>query len=411
MSEALRQAAQQALQGMPSEGDEGDIRRLTVDVEMGGTSELVTLRLQDGKLSWTSTGAPEGPHVRAALRWLATDEPAPASAMRSAGEQRISLVPPEGPEVHTTPTRGQLADALSELVTVLVRAGVSEGSSPSVSESLERLAREAPTPMPLGLSRWLGRLRGSIERKDVGDVAALLDAAGRLAEDLLRDKPAPAARRRIAGWLGGDMASVERVSDRRLLEIARERLPGVDRSSIQRRYLLDVQNGEIFCEESTGRTRASVGPCPRVCEVGLAEVEQGSSPRRIRPMQYTVTLGLSPNQLTRVEETGYRRFAPLADRHRQALTELPGQAEPFVVIVPARFRSGELPVAFCAEGSPLPFSRVDDPSAVEVLAKISESQSPRWIAGRLVDVEGALMMVPCSVGVAGAEGPRIVRLR
>ncbi len=387
MSDALREAARRALEKLGSDGGGGEVTRLTVDVAIDGRSELVTLALRGGELVWSST-AGEGPHVSAALRWLASSaEAAPGVRVGEAPEPapaapRVTWPPGEpDQDAEARAARGRLAEALEDVVTVVVRAGVGAVESPSVADSLERLRREAPLPTPMGLSRWLGRLKTALDGGDVELVARLLDGAAQLAADLRRDKPSAEVRRRVVGWLGGGAdvtAAVERLSDRVLVEIAREQLPSSERGGIERRHLVDLSDGEVFREERTRTSPvASVGPCPRVINVGLAEVEEGASPRRIRLMQYAVSLELGRAELERIEANAYRRFAALADRYRALIDAQPGQAEPFAVVAPRAFEHGAGALCRDDEGQPLPFARADDPSALDVLERMCPPSGPR----------------------------------
>jgi hypothetical protein len=413
----LREAARRALEGVGEATGEGEVTRLTVDVSVDGRSELVTLALKDGELVWTSSGEAEGPHVRAALRWLAASEPPPRKVRvnESAELQRVSWTPGEV-DVETAESppsaRARLADALEDVVTVVVRAGAGEPDSPSVAESLERLRREAPLPTPTGLARWLGRLKDALAAKDLVLVARLLEGAGQLARDLRRERPTAAARRRVVGWMGGtETGAIERLSDRTLVEVSREWLPSSERGGVERRYLVDLQNGEVFREErSRSAPVASVGPCPRIVSVGLAEVEDSAAPRRIRLMQYVVSLELGAGELRRIGASAYRRFSALADRYRTWMAEHPGQAEPFAVVAPRDWSAAE-PVGYDDEGEPLPFARADDPAAVEMLARLVPPEGPQWIAGRLVDAGGALLMVPCAVAIVDGDTAHLHRLR
>lgn len=391
--------------------------RVTLDVALEGRPELVTLALRDGELAWTTSG--EGAHVRAALQWLVRARSSEAKVRTAEPPEaplgRVSWVP-DGGDAEQSGARSRLADALDDVVTVIVRAGASGLSSPSVAESLERLRREAPLPTPIGLGRWLGRLKVALDAGDAPLTARLLDGASQLAEDLRRDRPSPEARRRVVDWMGGsgaDLAlAVERISDRVLVEVAREQLASSERGGVERRHLVDVQSGEIFREERTRSSPvASVGPCPRVVSVGLADVEQGAAPRRIRLMQYVVSLELGREEIARIEASAYRRFAALAERYRELALASPGQAEPFAIVAPRRFRTEGGVVGHDDEGQPLPFARADDPAAVEVLEGVVPAAGPRWIAGRLTDVDGALMMVPCAVAIPEGDGSRYIRLR
>lgn len=419
MTDSLREAARRALERLGESKPGGEITRLTVDVSVDGRSELVTLTLRNGELVWTST-AGEGAHVAAALRWLAASDASPGVRVTEPAELPAPRVtwPPGGEPDHdheAPAARGRLAEALEDVVTVVVRAGVGGSESPSVAESLERLRREAPLPTPMGISRWLGRLKSALDAHDVELVARLLDGAAQLAEDLRRDKPSPEVRRRVIGWMGGASeiaGAVERLSDRVLVEIAREQLPSSERGGIERRHLIDLHNGEVFREERTRTSPvASVGPCPRVVNVGLAEVEDGASPRRIRLMQYAVSLELGKDELERIEANAYRRFAALADRYRELIEAQPGQAEPFAIVAPRSFESRDGALCRDDDGQPLPFARADDPAAVEVLQRLCPPGGPRWVAGRLSDAAGVLMMIPCALALPDGDATRFVRLR
>lgn len=417
----FRDAAARALADL-APGDltpaqEGAVKRVTVDIEVDGQVELVTLALRDGALVWTSTGGDT--HVAAALRWVVADTgltvrmtPTPAEA---AEPPRVSWEPPtpeESGDDDESP-RLRLADALEEVVTVIVRAGVENPDAPAIAESLERLRREAPLPTPSGLARWLGRLRQALDQDDAVLVARLLDGASELVSALRTDRPTRRARQHVVGWLGAmpELGGLERISDRTLVEVAREHLGSSERGGVERRYLVDLHNGEVFREErSRSAPVASVGPTPRVVTVGLAEVEDGPTPRRIRMMQYSVSPQVSKDELRRLESTGYRRFGALADRYRQQVAEHPGQAEPFALVVPKRWSTKGVPACFDDDGVPLPFARADDPAAVDVLRQWS-SPAPRWVAGRLVDARGSLMMVPCALATPEGDSARLLRLR
>jgi len=418
VSDSLREAAREALADLDEPG-EGAVTRITVDVEVGGQRELVTLAVRDGSLARSTSGSDA--HVAAALRWLlAKDDDgatgvrtAPASADRPAGRMSWVPEPPEDPPTEDSP-RVRLADAFDDVVTTVVRAGVSSADSPAIADGLERLRKEVPLPTPPGMSRWLGRLRQALDAGDTALVARLLDGASRLAEELRRERPSPESKRRAVAWLGAspELGGVERVSDRTLVEIARERLATNERGGVERRYLVDVRNGEVFREErSRSNPIASVGPCPRVVQVGLAEVERGPTPRRIRPMQYEVSPSPTHEHLRRVEANGYRRFSALADRYRDWVADAPGQAEPFAVVVPKKLKARRgAPVLYDDEDVPLACGRADDPAAAAVLDRLS-APLPRWIAGRLVDAKGSLLLVPCAVAAPDGDSVRLHRLR
>lgn len=411
MSEELRQAAARALTELGG-GEAGEVTRVTVDVEVDGRTELVSFKLADGALQWSSSGG-DGPHVRAALRWLvergAELPPGPVRTAEGEEAPRVSWTPP-APDADP---KERLADALEDVVTTVVRAGVAAAGSPSITESLDRLRKEAPQPTPGGLARWVGRLRIALDRADPDLVSRLLHGASGVAEALRQPRPTRAVRSRVIGWTGGvrDRVALERLSDRTMVEVAREALPTSERGGIERRYLVDLHNGEVFREERSRSTpRTSVGPCPRTVQVGLAEVEDGASPRRLRLMQYSVSPSVTAEDLRRLVSHGYRRFAALADRYREWVDAHPGQSEPFAIVTPRRWSTRGDPVAYDDEGAPLAFARADDAAAVEVLGQYT-GMTPLFVGGRLVDSEGALMMVPSVLALPAGAGGRLLRLR
>jgi hypothetical protein len=81
------------------------------------------------------------------------------------------------------------------------------------------------------------------------------------------------------------------------------------------------------------------------------------------------------------------------------------------VVVPARWNGKRAqPIGYDADDVPLAFARADDPAAVEVLARFT-TPAPRWVAGRLIDARGYLLMIPCVVAVTDGESARLHRLR
>ena len=420
----LREAARRALVrlGAPLQKVAPDaIDRIVLSVRAGGAPELVSLGLNAGEVGWSCTcGAPSCTHAAIALRWLTGDSAtAPAAAVSTEGLAIERRTLPPG-AVRTVAAarpldadRAGIADALDDVLTAVVRAGAAAHESPSVEEMLGRLAAVLPTPRPIGVSRWVGRLRAVLAARDVAAIARLLDGARRLGSSLRARTPDDADRERIVAWLGAtaaDAARIDRLQDRTLIEIARERVNGMERASIERRYLFDLTTGEILREErERGDAGASIGPCPRRVEVGLVEVERGVSPRRVRVMQYAVTTDLGKDDWARVEESGVRLFRALADTYRDVAKRNPAPAEPFVIVAPSRIeRDADGPVPIDDAGDPLPLSRAEETGAVEALGRWAAEARVAWIAGRLTDVDSTLLLVPCSVGVV-VDGATVLR--
>jgi hypothetical protein len=245
-----------------------------------------------------------------------------------------------------------------------------------------------------------------------GVAARLREGAARAGDDVRALAPGekapragPIARARAGAWLGVVGEGVERVVDRTLIEVARESLDGVQRGAIERRYLVDLGSGEVLREERARTEPApSLGPCPRFVVAGLAEVEEGASPRRVSLLQYTVTLDVPSADLERVHANAVRRVAMLVDQYREAITAWPALAEPVQVIACAGIEDGFL---VDAVGDPLPIANREDPGAAAALDGAARAGEVEWICGRILDADGAVRIVPLSYG--GAR--KIARLR
>ncbi|AKF06961.1 hypothetical protein [Sandaracinus amylolyticus] len=392
----------------PEATRESSVERVSLDVRVEGRVEQVTLVLRDGELAWSctdgsagreSSGAPSSPWVRAALRWVlaeARPEPQVARPLRpvpsAAGDELVD--------------RGRrLADALDDVVLAVVRAGITGRDSPSVREALDRVAR-GMVPVPNPVSRWIGRLERAMGAGDARTVARLLDGATRAGDDLRGARTGPIGRARAAAWLGAHGPSeLERVVDRAMIELARESLDGIQRAAIERRYLLDLATGEVLCEErARSATPPSLGPCPRSLFVGLAEIEEGPAPRRVRILQYTVAIDVQPSELEKALAHAVRRASMLVDVYREALAASPALAEPVQLIGCTGVEDGFL---VDAVGEPIPIARDEDPGAAAALDLLAKERPPAWIVGRLVDLEGAVRVVPCACGDASS----VARLR
>ena len=109
MSTRLRDAVVQQLRAMGGANAEGAVRRFSVEVEVSGRVETVIVGLRDEALQCVSSdGRADGPHVAAALRFIAGLEthveslnPAPS----------LSPTDPEEPSMTS-----DLADALDDVL-------------------------------------------------------------------------------------------------------------------------------------------------------------------------------------------------------------------------------------------------------------------------------------------------------
>jgi hypothetical protein len=424
--DALRNAAQRMLLDLESERavrDEPDvhaepaqIERMSCDVRIDKQVELVSLRWADGRIAVSCSCAQPGcAHAKHMLQLLVNHPShalAPAIDAHRRSSSRLERVLPEAHiALHERPQALTLCEPLADVVTAVVRAGVSSERAASVLETLSRVEAAAGTPLPLGVRRWLGRMREALDARDLPLVAQALTAAATLADDLRAQTPSAGASERIVSWLGSAAGSgVERVSDRVLLEVAREWVTGTERMQIERRYLFDLHTGESFREERVRREPAgSVGSCPRLIGVGLAEIEQGCAPRRMRLLQYTTTPQIDAASWDMLAAWGQRDSEALAGSYRSAQSQFGALAEPFALTVPHSVRHA--PLALRLERGPLlPLTADEEPGVLRRFEAVLQSGTLAWVAGRLVDRAGQLMLKPLSLAVVVDDRIRHERL-
>lgn len=406
MSTRLRDAAVRHLRSLGAETGEGTVRRLTMDIEVDGRVEMVTLSLRDGTLQCVSSDARnDGPHVLAALRFVA------------GLEQREDSSPP-GPNVSAAARSGEesseqdLAEALDDLMTAVTRVGVEKAQyAPSVDAALERVVDMAPQPTPSGLGRFIGRLQQELRSADLRRVARLLQGASELAEALRAEVPTEDVEQRLRAWLGtrpGSMPKVDLLYDRTMIEIGREWLSGTERASLERRYLIDVRSGRVFREDRPRNASASFGPCPRQVQVGLAEVETGPSPQRVRILQYEVRPDVQPETWEQLQQVASRSFSELIEGYRRSVQAHPSLCEPFAVIAPYRIERNGVFKAFDAEGQQLVLNRSERRGAVLAFYELlSEGAEPSWLAGRLTDTGTAVCLTPFAFGTRDGTYTRL----
>lgn len=401
----LAGAARELLESLDSEGS-GEVRRVTLEVTAEGRAELVTVTLQpDGALLVASTdGKQRGPHIRAALEILAGAYSPPSV------QARPSIPPQAAP---TVSAQHELANAIEDLVVAIVRHGVDDAyGTASVNSAIDGVLAGLAKPTPMGIARFIGRIYTELASHDVHAVARVLDGATRFVAHLRADETPEDERKRIAAWIGRDDdfdPSRETLHEKTLVEIGREWMAGTERGSIQRRYLMLTSTGEIFCEERHRTQSSSVGPCPRVLTVGLAEIQSGPVPRRIRPLQYAVSIAGEAEDWERVANNAVRSVEDLAPRYRADVKAYPALAEPVAVVSVdevhvARSRaltpSGDVLQLRLAAGVG---DRID---------AIKKDHEIVWMAGRLRDdAEGRLALDPFSVGFDTDEGIGFDRLR
>jgi hypothetical protein len=383
------------------------VTRLLLDVEIDGRPELVSISSQSGAYSVQSTGERREEALRAALVVL--------SGSRSIPDPVPSLTPPAGLRASMPGTLeaidpyAELRVLCDDLVLSVVRAGVRDSDrAPAVKDAIDRLVKAAGDSAHAGVGRFVGRLREAIAMLDVDRVAALLEALARVSAALDEHMPNGAA----SALFGIDSPAPRDVSDRTLVEVGREHLAGVVRREIERRYLLDLDSGEVFREDRVAaRVPASVGPCPRVISVGLAEIDEGPAPPRIRLLQYAVSSEPTGEQWTAIDDLAMRNFGDLWDLAAEARSKHAGLAEPAVVLRPKSVEVDDGVVLQGADSVAVPIARASDPATEQAIGAFVESRKVAWVSGRLVETDGAVLLAPCMVAVEHESGrPSLLRL-
>jgi hypothetical protein len=376
-----------------------------MDVEAEGRVEMVTLSLRDGELQCVCSDARnDGPHVLAALRFVA------------GLEQREDSSPP-GPiasaagRAEQSPDQ-ELASALDDLLTAITRVGVEKAQyAPSVDAALGRVVSTAPQPTPSGLGRFIGRLQHELRSAELHRVARLLQGASELADALRAEAPGLELQQRLSAWLGtrpGSLPQVELLYDRTMIEVGREWLSGTERASLERRYLVDVRSGRVYREDRPRNASASLGPCPRLVQVGLAEVETGPCPQRIRVLQYEVRPEVPAESWQQLQQVAVRSFAEVTEGYRQSVQASPSLAEPFALVAPYRIERNGVFKAFDAEGRQLVLNRSERRGAVLAFyALLAQGAEPAWLAGRLTDTGTTVCITPFAFGTRDLKYTRL----
>ncbi|MFT3922603.1 MAG: hypothetical protein QM778_08730 [Myxococcales bacterium] len=366
--------------------------------------EVSELRGAAGRESQERLGTRESPaevceHQKIAASFLGLEGSAVPNAAPNFGEApvRSSLRPP--PPSMLMEITG-LATALDELCLAMARTGIDAPDSPSIRQALDQVLERAPRPLSLTLARWVGRVTEALAVGEVGKVARLLDGAQRLAFDVQAEKPAPKSVAQFRSWLGRrEGEALDALADSTLVEVGREWLAGTSRASIERRYLLDLHDGEVYSEERRrGEQDASVGPCPRAVQVAYAEIDDAVQPRRLRLLQYTVSPEATQEQWSRVSEFARTKVSDLASYYASIARRAPGTSEPFVLFEPAGRKLGLEPI-HVRDASHAGIELVDDADVpmTDTLRAMAEGDEVVWIGGRLTGLARGLVLRPTSM--------------
>ncbi len=417
----LRRAAKAALaelaQTVKAPAEPAEIQRVSFEVGLDADTEIVSIRLKKGAIQAVcSCGQSVCVHLQQALRFAAGDEPRPSPSPRSltAGPGQRSAVPEPREQEASEPTTfdgAALAEALEELTLAIVRTGIASRSGVSVKDTIERLVRLGPRPAPLGFCRFIGRLETALDARDLDECAKLLGAAGQWADDLRSPKRDELADARRCTWLGAETQQLQRVSNRTLIEVAREVVNGIERGQIERRYLIDRDTGETLREERVrGSDGASIGPCPRMIEVSFGELDPHGTPRRARLLQYTVGIELDRPTWSTIESWAERDFGKVIERYRSDVAQFAGLHEPFAIVAPAAISRDAAPALVDEHGRMIGLSAPDDGGVLRRIEELTEQAPAAFVAGRLLDSRGSLVLRPLALGILDGEQLRHERL-
>lgn len=403
MSPELEEPALSLVARLARHGERG-VRRVSIDV----LGEHVTFTRRDaGVQAVCSCGAEGCEHYRAALRFFG-DEPAAGLLPAPGPKQRAS----SRPAASAHGDAEAVAEALEELCLATARAGISAHDSPSIRAALDQLIASAPQPLPLCLLRFIGRLHDALELGEAAGAAQLLSGAQRWAEEVRRRDRSPESAARRRAWLGTlEDEAPALLTDVALVEIGREWLTGLTRSSLERRYLVDVANGRLYAEERRrGEQDISVGPCPRLVHAAFGELDTATEPPRARLLQYTVSPEPGEAQWERLAELGETRLPELLARYADALQRCPGLAEPVVLFAPRELGDGGASCLRDATGARLALRDDRDAAVADTLRELAAGADVVWVAGRLKGTSAGLSLRPISL-LARRQGKiRLLRI-
>jgi hypothetical protein len=406
-------------------GDDAGPSRIAVELD---AEQVTFVHRHGGLFALCTCGRDTCAHVARALALL---EPEPELGVRTGSRvslPRVSIGPAAresqgalapvlvGPSSRPAPPaaapRAQaLALAIDELALSTARAGVAHPESPSVKAALDALVVAAGEPVPLGLSRFIGRFQEALAVGEVGRVARLLDGLAGFGAVLGGGLGGPAAEQLTRAWLSLGEGAPDALSDVVLVEVAREWLHGLTRHCIERRYLVEPSGTGIYCEERRrGSPGISVGPCPRVVHVAYGELDPATRPAHLRLLQYTVSPEPSAAQWSDLADRGVRSFQELLGRYTRELHEAPALAEPFVLVAPERIEEDYGGVLCDGRGARLELSDDAGGSVLAMLRRLAGDDDLVWISGRLRGTSRGIALRPTSVLVRTAAGHALRRI-
>jgi len=267
-----------------------------------------------------------------------------------------------------------------------------------VSEALERLAEHASTASATGLRVWVGSLKTALEARDNEAAVRALAAASAMIDALRKVEPPATADAHVVSWLGTPASGAitsERATERTYLELAREHRAGLARAGVEQRYLIDLATGELFREDRAATETASLGPCPRLVSIGLAHIEPGHAPRRIRLLQYTTTPLIDASVWQSLARFVLPSFEPLLARHKEHMSSSAGLTDMLALVRPARVHASDRAHLVDDTGRALVVTGAE--GTANRLEAFINGTEPQWVLGRVHAHADMLSIAPLAV--------------
>lgn len=356
-----------------------EVLRMVIEVSVGTRRGLVTASLREGRAFFVDeSGATTGPLVQGARTWLENlvAEGSTGDARPSLRELRMSL-----------PPRANESDALRDFALTFWRSGIAGAKRGALEDSLRQVRLAASKTSQ---ARWMARFQQALVAEDVHALAHLL-----------------------RGALEPSKASTQTLSDLRLVEVAREHVDAKSARQLERRTLIDLADGNVYSEERLQGAVASIGPMPRVLDVGLAEAQLEASPPSLSIHQYTLQATLDATTGTQLEALAERDFTRLMARVDSALAAHPGFAEPVFLVAPTSWGSDAKREQLDMRDAGDVALRMsdEDVSACLTLLDVLRERTPAWLVVRAAPRAGAHAFVPLSCGHLEGEAWVVRRLR
>ena len=129
--------------------------------------------------------------------------------------------------------------------------------------------------------------------------------------------------------------------------------------------------------------------------MGLAEVERGPDPQRIRILQYEVSPEVPTPTWDRLRQVASRDFGAVIEDYRRAIKAYPTLGEPFALISPHRVERNGVVSAFDPDGNGLLIAGSDRRGVSDAFGlMLDESADLTWVLGRLSDRGSRLCISP-----------------